>query len=43
MEAVAPIISEFLGTSRPAVTGIGVASLVSKKLLVEVEAVARVH
>jgi 2-iminobutanoate/2-iminopropanoate deaminase len=42
METVAPIMSEFLGASRPAVTGIGVASLVSKAILVEVEAVARV-
>lgn len=42
METVAPIVSDFLGASRPAITGIGVASLVSKEILVEVEAVARV-
>jgi len=42
IEAVVPIFVEFLGNSRPAVTGIGVASLASKATLVEVEAVAKV-
>ncbi len=41
MESLAPILSRFLGSSRMAVTGIGVASLASKATLVEVEAVAR--
>lgn len=41
MEALAPILSEFLGTVRTAITGIGVSSLASKRTLVEVEAVAR--
>lgn len=41
MESLAPILARFLGSSRPAVTGIGVASLASKATLVEVEAVAR--
>jgi enamine deaminase RidA (YjgF/YER057c/UK114 family) len=41
MESLAPILANFLGSSRPAVTGIGVASLASKATLVEVEAVAR--
>jgi 2-iminobutanoate/2-iminopropanoate deaminase len=41
MESVAPILAGFLGTSRPAVTGIGVASLASKATLVEIEAVAK--
>jgi 2-iminobutanoate/2-iminopropanoate deaminase len=41
MESIAPIIASFLGNSRPAVTGIGVASLASKATLVEVEAIAR--
>jgi enamine deaminase RidA (YjgF/YER057c/UK114 family) len=41
MESLAPILAKFLGGSRPAVTGIGVASLASKATLVEVEAVAR--
>ncbi|MGR8920419.1 MAG: RidA family protein [Gammaproteobacteria bacterium] len=42
MEAVAPLLAGFLDGSRPAVTGIGVASLASPETLVEVEAVARV-
>lgn len=42
MEEVMPIFTEFLGSSRPAVTGIGVASLASKATLVEIEAVAKV-
>jgi enamine deaminase RidA (YjgF/YER057c/UK114 family) len=41
MAILGPILGAFLGTSRPAVTGIGVASLASKATLVEVEAVAR--
>jgi 2-iminobutanoate/2-iminopropanoate deaminase len=41
MESLAPILAKFLGGSRPAVTGIGVASLASKATLVEVEAVAK--
>ena len=41
MESLAPILTRFLGDSRPAVTGIGVVSLASKALLVEVEAVAK--
>jgi 2-iminobutanoate/2-iminopropanoate deaminase len=41
MEALAPILSSFLGDSRTAITGIGVASLASRATLVEVEAVAR--
>ena len=41
MEALAPILARFLGTSRAAVTGMGVASLASKATLVEVEAVAK--
>lgn len=42
MNTIAPIVSEFLGETRPALTGIGVASLASPKILVEIEAVARV-
>lgn len=41
MDTVAPILSSFLRGSRPAVTGIGVASLASRETLVEVEAMAR--
>ena len=40
MEALAPILSSFLGESRTAITGIGVSSLASRATLVEVEAVA---
>lgn len=43
MEAVAPILARFLEGSRPAVTGVGVASLASRATLVEVEAVAKVE
>ena len=42
MNTLGPILSEFLGQSRPAVTGIGVASLASPEILVEIEAVASV-
>jgi len=41
METLAPMLAKFLGSSRPAVTGIGVASLASKATLVEIEAIAR--
>lgn len=43
METLAPIFADFLGESRPALTGIGVASLASPSILVEVEAVASVR
>jgi len=42
MESIGPVLKNFLGSARPAVTGVGVASLASKDTLVEVEAVARV-
>lgn len=42
MEALGPTLASFLGSSRTAITGIGVASLASRATLVEVEAVARV-
>ncbi|WP_277932964.1 hypothetical protein [Nostoc sp. FACHB-892] len=42
MNTIAPIFSEFVGESHPAVTGIGVASLASPETLVEIEAVASV-
>ena len=41
MADIAPLLAEFLGASRPAVTGVGVASLASRATLVEIEAVAR--
>lgn len=40
MEAIAPIVAQFLAESRPAITGIGVASLASPETLVEIEAIA---
>jgi 2-iminobutanoate/2-iminopropanoate deaminase len=40
VEAIAPILVQFLAESRPALTGIGVASLASPEILVEVEATA---
>ena len=40
LEALTPILANFLGESRPAMTGIGVASLASPEILVEVEAIA---
>lgn len=43
MEALGPILSDFLGTARTAITGIGVSSLASRRTLVEVEAVARLR
>lgn len=43
MAALAPIMARCLGRSRPAVTGIGVASLASRATLVEVDAIARVR
>ena len=42
MATLGPMLSAFLGDSRPAVTGIGVASLAAPSLLVEIEAVASV-
>ncbi|MBW4693825.1 MAG: RidA family protein [Lyngbya sp. HA4199-MV5] len=40
MEAIAPILAQYLEGSLPALTGIGVASLASSETLVEVEATA---
>jgi enamine deaminase RidA (YjgF/YER057c/UK114 family) len=42
MEVIVPIIANTLGTSRPALTGIGVASLASPDTLIEIEATAKV-
>ncbi|HEX8614635.1 MAG TPA: RidA family protein [Telluria sp.] len=42
MDALAPLMSKYFGASRPALTGIGVASLASRETLIEIEAVARV-
>jgi 2-iminobutanoate/2-iminopropanoate deaminase len=40
LEDIAPILTQYLGESRPALTGIGVASLASLETLVEIEATA---
>ena len=40
MEIITPIVADFFGESRPAMTAIGVASLASPETLVEVEAIA---
>lgn len=43
MEEVVPILVRHLGEARPALTGLGVASLATPDTLVEIEAVARVR
>lgn len=42
METIVPLIASTLGISRPALTGIGVASLATRETLIEIEAVAKV-
>ena len=42
-EGLASILTDFLGTSRTAITAIGVSSLWSRRTLVEMEAVARLR
>lgn len=41
MLQLAPVFARHLGTVRPALTGIGVASLASRDTLIEIEALAR--
>lgn len=41
METIVPILAEQLGTARPALTGVGVASLATPDTLIEIEAVAK--
>ncbi|MDQ1830443.1 RidA family protein [Massilia scottii] len=43
MDKLLPVIARYFGASRPALTGIGVASLASPETLIEIEAVARVR
>ena len=43
LEALAPILAQRLGAARPALTGIGVASLATPDTLLELEVVARVR
>lgn len=42
MDTIVPIVAKHLQVARPALTGIGVASLASRDTLVEIEAVAKV-
>ncbi|CDG81104.1 RidA family protein [Janthinobacterium agaricidamnosum] len=42
LDKVVPVLVKYLGVSRPALTGIGVTSLASPDLLIEIEAVAKV-
>lgn len=42
LEACVPLLAAYFGPTRPALTGIGVASLASKDTLIEIEVVARV-
>lgn len=43
LETIGPVVSRHFGASRPALTGIGVASLASPDTLIEIEAVAKVR
>ncbi|MDQ1920941.1 RidA family protein [Massilia pseudoviolaceinigra] len=43
MDKLVPVIARYFGATRPALTGIGVASLASPETLIEIEAVARVR
>lgn len=42
IEACAPVLASYFGATRPALTGLGVASLATPDTLVEIEVVARV-
>ncbi|WP_108125877.1 RidA family protein [Saccharospirillum mangrovi] len=42
LPAVAPLLPKYFGNHRPALTGVGVASLAEPDLLIEIEAVAKV-
>lgn len=41
MEHIMPVLFNYLATPRPALTGIGVASLASPEMLIEIEAIAQ--
>lgn len=41
MSQVVPVLARHFGTARPALTGLGVASLASRETLIEMEAIAR--
>ncbi|TPN86767.1 RidA family protein [Aquimarina algicola] len=40
LNAIGPLLTDYLGTSKPAITGVGVTSLASPSTLVEIEAIA---
>ncbi|MDO6764448.1 RidA family protein [Agarivorans sp. 1_MG-2023] len=40
MQSIAPVLTKYLGEVRPALTGVGVTSLASPEMLIEIEAVA---
>lgn len=42
IEQIAPVLVKYFGKTRPALTGVGVASLASPDLLIEIEAIAQV-
>lgn len=42
LPAIAPLLPKYFGEHRPALTGVGVASLAEPDLLIEIEAVAKV-
>ena len=42
LPACVPMLAAFFGTARPALTGLGVASLATPDTLIEIEAIARV-
>jgi 2-iminobutanoate/2-iminopropanoate deaminase len=42
MPACVPLLASFFGATRPALTGLGVASLATPDTLIEIEAIARV-
>ncbi|KJZ14892.1 endoribonuclease L-PSP [Marinomonas sp. S3726] len=41
MEALSPVLGKYIAKARPALTGVGVTSLASPDLLIEVEAIAQ--
>lgn len=42
MEHIMPVLMKYLATPRPALTGIGVTSLASPDMLIEIEAIAQI-
>ncbi|GGC10237.1 enamine deaminase RidA [Marinobacterium zhoushanense] len=42
MEKIVPVLQDYLAGPRPALTGVGVSSLASPEMLIEIEAIAQV-